>query len=132
MPAVVRVLVAIDPFMYGEVLAFSLRKRRPRAEVTLLASPEDLAAQIERARPHLVVANRVPDAAKAGSFWVEVAVLRGPRPLGARISADGYSTRWVGDVRVADVLAALDRAEEELAGDGEAAASDSDGLAASG
>ena len=115
MPAV-RVLVSIDPFMYGEVLAFSLRKRRPRAEVTLLASSEDhqLAAELERARPHLVVANRVPDAAKARSFWVEVAVLRGPRPLGARISADGYSTRSVGDVRVADVLAALDRAEEEL------------------
>jgi hypothetical protein len=100
--------------MYGEVLAFSLSKQRPRAEVTLLASSEDLAAEIERARPHLVVANRVPAAAKARSYWVEVAVLRGPRPLGAQISADGYSTRSVGDVRVADVLAALDRAEEEL------------------
>src|SRR5918993_4669272 len=76
-PAAVRVLVAIDPFMYGEVLAFSLSKRRPRAEVTLLASSEDLAAEAQRARPHLVVADRVPPAAKARSLWVEVAVLRG-------------------------------------------------------
>ncbi len=60
MPAVVRVLVAIDPFMYGQVLAFCLSKERPRAEVSLLSSAEDLAAELERARPHLVVANRVP------------------------------------------------------------------------
>ena len=120
MPAV-RVLIAVDPFLYGEVLAFSLRKQRPRAEVTLLSSSsEDLAAEIERARPHLVVANRVPPAAKARSFWVEVAVLRGPKPLGAQISADGHS-RAVSDVRVADVLAALDRAEEELLAGGSSA-----------
>jgi hypothetical protein len=111
----VRILVSIDPFLYGEVLAFSLRKQRPHAEVTLLASSEDhlLAAELERARPHLVVANRVPAAAKARSFWVEVAVLRGPRPLGGQISANGYS-RSVSDVRIEHVLAALDRAEEEL------------------
>jgi hypothetical protein len=110
----VRILVSIDPFLYGEVLAFSLRKQRPHAEVTLLASSEDLlAAELERARPHLVVVNRVPAAAKARSFWVEVAVLRGPRPLGGQISANGYS-RSVSDVRIEHVLAALDRAEEEL------------------
>jgi hypothetical protein len=115
----VRVLIAVDPFLYGEVLAFSLRKQRPRAEVTLLAPSGEhlLAAELERvceqARPHLVVANRVPPAAKARSFWVEVAVSRGPKPLGAQIGAHGYS-RSVGDARIADVLAALDRAEEEL------------------
>jgi hypothetical protein len=116
MPAVVRVLVALDPFMYGEVLAFSLRKGRPRAEVSLLSSSEEhlLAAELERARPHLVVANRVPPAAKARSFfWVEVDALRGPTSLDAEISADGYSGS-VADVRVEHVLAALDRAEEEL------------------
>jgi hypothetical protein len=120
-PAVVRVLVAIDPFLYGEVLAFSLRKQRPRAEVTLLASSEDLAAELERARPHLVVANRVPPSAKARSFfWVEVDASRGPTSLDAEISADGYSGS-VADVRVEHVLAALDRAEEELLAGGESA-----------
>jgi hypothetical protein len=118
MPAV-RVLVAIDPFMYGQALAFSLRKERPRAEVSLLSSSEDLAAELERARPHLVVANRVPAAAKARSFWVEVWVevdaLRGLTSLDAEITADGYSGSVV-DVRVDHVLAALDRAKELLAG----------------
>ena len=113
----VRVLVAIEPFMYGEVVAFSLRKERPRAEVAFLAPSEDLAAEAERTRPHLVVANRVPPAAKSSSFWVEVSASCGPTRLGAEISTDGYS-RSVGDVRIADVLAALDRAEEELAGRG--------------
>src|SRR5215211_3404779 len=122
MPAVVRVLVALDPFMYGQALAFSLRKRRPRAEVSLLSSSEDLlAAELERARPHLVVANRVPPAAKARSFfWVEVDALRGPMSLDAEISADGYSGS-VTDVRVEHVLAALDRAEEELLAGGASA-----------
>jgi hypothetical protein len=99
--------------MYGEVLAFSLSKERPRAEVKLLASSEELAAEAERTRPHLVVANRVPPAAKASSFWVEVTALRGSTRLGAEISANGYS-RSVADVRIADVIAALDQAEEEL------------------
>ena len=79
----------------------------------LLASSEDLAAEAERTGPHLVVANRVPPAAKASSFWVEVTALRGPTRLGAEISANGYS-RSVSDVRIADVIAALDRAEEKL------------------
>lgn len=95
MPAV-RVLVAIEPFMYGEVVAFSLRKGRPRAEVKLLAPSEDLAAEVERARPRLVVANRVPPVAKGSSFRVEVTASRGPTRLSADISADGYS-RSVGD-----------------------------------
>jgi hypothetical protein len=122
MPAVVRVLVAIDPFMYGEALAFSLRKERPRAEVTLLASSEDhlLAAELERARPHLVVANWVPPAAKARSFWVEITVSPGATSLDAQISADGYSGS-VADVRVGHVLAALDRTEKELLAGGESA-----------
>lgn len=51
--------------------------------------------------------------AKGSSFWVEVTASRGPTRLSAEISANGYS-RSVGDVRVGDVLAALDRAEEDL------------------
>jgi hypothetical protein len=78
-----------------------------------------------------VVANRVPPSAKARSFWVEVDASRGPTSLDAEISADGYSGS-VADVRVEHVLAALDRAEEELliAGGGEATRGA--GLAASG
>jgi hypothetical protein len=111
-----RVLISIEPGMYAEALAFSLREQRPRAEVSLLGPSEDLEAEVRRARPHLIVANRVPPAAREGRFWVEVARPvggGGAKVLGAEISADGYS-RSVENVSTGDVLAALDRAEEFL------------------
>ena len=111
-----RVLLAIGPRMYAEVLAFSFSQRRPRAEVSLLDPSGDLEEEVRRLRPHLIVANRVPPEAREGAFWVEVAEPvggEGPKTLGAEIAADGYS-RSVGDVRTEHVLAALDRAEEQL------------------
>ena len=116
-----RVLVAIEPRMYAEVLAFSVRQKRPRTEISLLDPSEDLEAAARSVRPHLVVANRVPKALRDDPyfsffFWVEVDEARaggGPKRLGARISADGYS-RSVEDVGIAHVLAALDRAEGEF------------------
>ena len=111
-----RILIAIEPSMYAEALAFSVRKHRPLAEVSLLDPSEDLQAEAQRARPHLIVANRVPPEARSGCFWVEVVEPvggEGAKALGAEISADGYS-RSVADVRTEHVLAALDRAEEEL------------------
>jgi hypothetical protein len=60
-------------------------------------------------RPHLIVAHRVPPEARGAFFWVEVARLVGGEPVGAQISADGYS-RSVADVRTEHVLAAFDRA----------------------
>jgi hypothetical protein len=112
-----RVLVATEPRMYGEALAFHLKKHRPRAEVSLLGPSEDVGAEVERARPGplLVVANRVPLAAKeeGTAFWVEVAEARGGVPMGAEVSADGYS-RSVRELSNEHVLAALDRAEEIL------------------
>ena len=117
-----RILISIGPSMYAQTLAYSVRKRRPRAEVSLLDPSEDLDAEARRARPHLIVANRVPPEAKAGCFWVEVAEPvggEGAKALGAEISANGYS-RSVADVRTEHVLAALDRAEDELLGLGPA------------
>ena len=111
-----RVLIALEPRIYAEGLTFSLGEHRPRAEVSLLDSLGDLEAEARRVRPHLIVANPVPPEAKAGCFWVEVAEPvggEGAKALGAEISADGYS-RSVADVRTEHVLAALDRAEEEL------------------
>ena len=90
-----RVLISIEPSMYAEALAFSVRKHRPHAEVTLLEPSEDLAAEARRARRHLIVANQVPPEARSGAcFWVEVAEPTGgggAKALGAEISADGYS-----------------------------------------
>ncbi len=114
-----RVLVALEPGMYAEGLAFSLMKHRPRAEVTILVAPEGIEAAALRVRPHLIVAHRVPPAARGAFFWVEVARIVGGEPVGAQISANGYSGS-VADVRTGDVLEALDRAEEELLGSGHA------------
>ena len=114
-----RVLIALEPRMYAEVLAFSIGQYRPRAEVSLLGPSEDPQDALQSLRPHLVVANSVPKAARgeAPFFWVEMDQARAgdgaKKRLGARIGADGYS-RSVEDVGIAHVFAALDRAEREL------------------
>jgi hypothetical protein len=105
--------------MYAEVLAFSIGRHRPHAEVSLLRPSEEIEDALQRLRPHLVVANSsVPQAAKEAPsfFWVEMDQARGgdgAKRLGARIEADGYS-KDVADVSTAHVLAALDRAEMEF------------------
>jgi hypothetical protein len=104
--------------MYAEVLAFSIGRHRPRAEVSLLGPSEDPEEALQRLGPHLVVANSVPKAARgeASFYWVEMDPAwagDGAKRLGARIGADGYS-KSVEDVSIAHVLAALDRAEGEF------------------
>jgi hypothetical protein len=108
---VVRILVAIKPRMYGEVLAFHIYQERPQAEV-VLASPQTLQAEALRMKPHLIFANEVPVSLKElGFYWVEVDSSDG---LNAIISADGYSTTIL-DVSMQDLLAVVDKAEEQLA-----------------
>src|SRR5919112_4985196 len=66
-----RVLIAIQPRMYAAVLAFSLGRHRPHAEVSLLRPSEEIKAAVQRLRPHLVVANSssVPQAAKEDASY---------------------------------------------------------------
>ena len=120
-----RVLIAIEPRMYAEVLALLVGRHRPDAEVSLLGPFEELEEAALRLRPHLVVANRVPKVVREGPFiWVEQDEARGgegAKHLGARISADAYCES-VEDVRIEHVLLALDRAERELVLEGEAMA----------
>ena len=116
MPEAPRVLIAIAPSMYAEVLAFSIGQHRPCAEVSVLGPSEGLEDALLGVRPHLVVANRVRGTVRGNTFWVKLDEPRaddGLELLGADISADGYS-RSVEDVRTDHVLAALDRAEKEL------------------
>ena len=108
--ALVRVLVAIEPHMYREVLAFHIRQERPQSEV-VLASPQTLEAEAERMRPHLIIANEVPPLLRERGFWVEV---HANEELDADISADGYSTT-IHDVSLEELVAVVDKAEEELA-----------------
>jgi len=102
--------------MYAEVLAFSIRQHRPHAEVSVLEPSEGLEDAVLSVHPHLIVANRVPGTVRGNTFWMELDEPRadeGLKRLGAEISADGYS-RSVNDVRIAHMLAALDRAEEKI------------------
>ena len=109
--AVVRILVAIEPLMYREVIALHFRQEHPRSEV-VLASKQTLRAEAERISPHLILANEVPlELKERGVFWVEMPT--GDVPV-ATISADGYS-RTTHDVSLQDLLAVVDRADEELA-----------------
>ena len=110
--AVVRLLVAIEPQMYWEVLAFHFRQHRPQVEV-VLASTQTLLAEAESVRPHLIFANgEVPPQLKERDiFWVEV---RADDKLDATISANGYSDT-IHDVSVQNLLEVVDKTLEEFA-----------------
>src|SRR5919112_1247712 len=109
--AAVRILVAIEPQMYREVLAFHFRQQRPRCAEVVRASPQTLLAEAERVRPHLIFANEVPPQLKEMCFWVEVRTDDG---LVATISANGYSDT-IHNVALQDLLAVVDKTLEEFA-----------------
>jgi hypothetical protein len=109
--ALVRVIVALEPHMYREVLAFHIRKQRPQSEV-VLASPQTLQAEAESMKPHLIIANEVPALLRERGFWVEVHVVQG---LVATISANGGHSTTIHDISLEQLVAVVDKAEEELA-----------------
>src|SRR5215218_2678265 len=101
----IKVLLAIEPLMYREVMASYLRHHRPQAEV-ILASGETLEAEIERVRPLLIIANEPSTTTKAAeTFWVGIHI--GEQRIDADISIDGY-TATVHNVSPQDLLAAVD------------------------
>jgi hypothetical protein len=106
-----RVLVAIEPNMYREVLAFHILKERPAVEV-VLASPQSLRGEVEQARPHLIFAAEVPSELKEmdALAWVELSPEDG---LVATMRVDGYSDT-IHDVSLQDLLAVVDKTQEEL------------------
>jgi hypothetical protein len=103
MHSAVHVILAIEPRMYREARAFSLRQERPEAEVSLVGSTEDHIAEVERTWSWRTRSRPRPGTQGSGSRF----------PRRARVSADGYS-RSVRDFHVKHLLEALDRAEEEL------------------
>ncbi len=112
-----RVLVAVDPLMYREVIAHAVRKHRPRAEV-LTAEPDDLVDSDETTRglaPHLVVCNRATGAVREVALsWVELEVRPGPVGLDANIKVDHRPLSRVEQAEIGDVLAAVDETERTL------------------
>jgi hypothetical protein len=65
-----RVLVANEPRVYREVVAYVLSKRRPLLEV-LAAEPEDMDREVGRFGPHLVICSRATGPVREGCLaWV--------------------------------------------------------------
>ena len=107
---IVRILVAVEPRMYREVIALSLHQHRPDAEV-LICPPESLEGEIGRFGPHLLVLDdnggTAPDGLSEVLYRVEILLGAG---MDARISVDGRA-REVKDIGTEDLLAVVDEAE---------------------
>jgi len=110
-----RVLVAVDPLMYREVIAHAVREHRPRSEV-LTADPGRLDSEMSRGlAPHLVVCNRATRAVReVAHSWVELEVRPGPVGLDANIKVDDRPLSRVEQAEIGDVLAAVDETERML------------------
>jgi hypothetical protein len=109
----VRILVAIKPRVYREVLALSLHQHRSDAEV-LVCPSETLDREIGRFRPHLVILNdnhgAPPDGLPGGLYRVEILL---GASMDARISVDGRA-REVKDICTEDLLAVVDEAKKMI------------------
>ncbi len=108
---IVRILVAVEPCMYREVIALSLHQHRPDAEV-LICPPEFLEGEIGRFGPHLLVLDDNGGIAPDGLTEVlyQVEILLGVS-MDARISVDGQA-REVKDICTEDLLAVVGEAEK--------------------
>ncbi len=108
-----RILVAVEPRMYREVIALSLHQHRPDAEV-LICPPESLAREMGRYGPHLLVLDdngaSAPDGPSEVLYRVEILL---GASMDARISVDGRA-REVKDVCTEDLLAVVDEAEKMI------------------
>ena len=106
-----RILVAVKPRVYREVLALSLHQHRPDAEV-LISPPEDLDGEVERFKPHLLVCSEgaVQDIPPGVLCRVEIMFSNG---LDARIGVDGRVAE-AKDVGTEDLLALIDRTEQMI------------------
>ena len=109
-----RVLVAIGPRMYREVIAHVVRRRRPHVEVRT-AEPEDLEAETVRFCADLVACHRATAAVRTfACSWVELEVRLGAGSLDANIKVDHRPLSRVEQAEIGDVLAAVDETERTL------------------
>ena len=108
-----RILVALTPRMYREVIGLSLHQHRPDADV-LICPPEALEGEIGRFRPHLVVLDdndgTAPDGLSGVLYRVEILL---GTSMDARISVDGQA-REVKDICIEDLLTVVDEAAKMI------------------
>ena len=106
----IRVLVAVEPRMYREVLVVALRQRRPRIEV-ILADPAALDRMVERCEPDVVVCSRTTSLVQEIAVsWVQVTANDG---LEAEVSVGGRHSA-ISDLGIEDLLAVVDETESLL------------------
>ena len=104
-----RLVVAIEPRSYRQVIGEVIKALRPHAEVTVL-QPGTLGAGIVRLRPELVFAARGPDTfgPTGRTAWVEFRPYEEPP---ARVCLTGR--RWeLEAVELSDLLSIVDQTEE--------------------
>ncbi len=106
-----RILIAINPRMYREVLALSLHQHRPDA-VVLISPPGDLDGEVERFKPHLLVCSEgaVQDIPPGVLCRVEIMFSDG---LDAKIGVHGRVAE-AKDVGTEDLLALVARTENMI------------------
>lgn len=108
-----RVLVAIEPRMYQEVLVEAFRKHRPHVEV-IAAGTATLDGEVGRFGPHLfgphlIVCNQGSPVIQGSDLcWVEL--LMNDRFLDARIGVGGRVST-ISDVGMEDMLVVLDEVD---------------------
>ena len=113
-----RVLITVEPRMYREALAFTVRSHRPETEI-LLASEAALDGQANGFGPHLLVRN---DGGAAfpeellGSVVCRVEVLY-TDGMTARVSV-GDRSFTIENARMDDLLSIVDEAESIASGPG--------------
>jgi hypothetical protein len=103
-----RVLVAIEPLSYREIVAFVLSEHRPEAEV-MVAAAKDLDDKIDDFAPHLMVCEELtPKVSVRVSSWVR---LLPPGRRDAAVRVGDQHTRVL-SMGIEDLLRVVDATKE--------------------
>lgn len=103
-----RVLLANELRSYRQTMAITLRALRPNAEVVDV-EPEDLAAEVSRLYPHVVLCSRTtPVVRRLVPAWVEL--YREHDASVSYVSVHGERSKIVGGMELDELLSIIDRA----------------------
>jgi hypothetical protein len=104
-PCRLRLVVANDLRSYREAIATVIQRLQPDVEV-MVVDPADLADQVERWRPHMVISS-VP-VARAGDYPLCWVALYPAGKMEVVVTVAGQQT-WARDMDLAELLAVVDR-----------------------
>ena len=106
-----RILIAIEPRSYGQVIGSAIQNLRPCLEVVVV-EPENLVSEAERLRPELLFSHLKGSEMPVGGVkaWVELSV-EPERPSAARV--DGRLEEFT-NPNLDDLLSIVDEAERRF------------------